>query len=234
MADFKDLKIIPISRRQAVALCEKKHYMRTYPQGAALNFGFVNPENRIHGVCVFGYSSATPQKIAALGIYGLKRSQYLEMQRLWISDDYHHNTESFILARTVDILRGLGVQLIITHAGGCKNDCGIVYQASGWLYFGSTPCNDFFLTADGEYKNLAAAKRFGRASGKLSFQEAGEALFGPGTAIQSRRYTYVYPINKAIRRRLSKLQLPFPKDSAVFRKDQQWVTNGEGTGVQPS
>jgi hypothetical protein len=232
MGNFEDLRFVYCERAVAKQVCETRHYMRTYPQGAKVNIAIMDGK-RVVGICVFGYSSATEQKVARIA-YGISRHQYLEMQRLWISDDYGHNTESWSLARIIRKLHSdYDLKCIVTHAGGCKDDCGIVYQASGWLYFGSSKCDDFYLTEAGEYKNMVAALRFGRASAKgKTKQQVGEELFGPGSVVNAHRYFYVYPIDKAIRRRLTKVAQPYPKQSAVFRRDQQWVTpQGDAAGA---
>lgn len=225
MAEFRDLKFVYCERAVAKRVCETKHYMKTYPQGGKINFALMD-DGKLVGICVWGYSSRTDMKVAKL-VDGLARDQYLEMQRLWISDDYGHNTESFSLSRMLKILKkDYGLKLCVTHAGGCKDDCGIVYQASGWLYFGKQEINDFYLTEAGEYKNIIAPMRFGRVGWKgKTRQEIGEAAFGPGKIIDSHRYFYAYPLDKDIRRKLTETALPFPKSSARFRRDQQWVTD---------
>lgn len=218
------LRVAPIDTKDARRIVLAKHYMRTWPQGAKVAFGVLDGSKAV-GVAVFGYSSATEAKVAKLA-HGLARDEYLEMQRLWISDAYGHNTESFVLSKIMKLLREqTKVKLVVTHAGGCKNDCGIVYQASAWLYFGSEPCHDFFLTDAGEYKNIVAAMRFGRVDTKgKTPQQIGEEVFGPGRIIDSHRYLYAYPIHKGIRRRLQRDALPYPKESEHFRFQQEWVT----------
>ena len=231
MGAFEDISFVYCDRATAKRLCETKHYMKTYPQGAKVNVALMDA-GRVVGICVFGYSSQTDKKVTKLA-YGLDKNNYLEMQRLWISDDYGHNTESFVMARVLKKLqRDYDLQLVVTHAGGCKDDCGIVYQASGWLYFGAQPSKDFYLTEAGEYKNIIAPMRFGRvdAKGKTP-QQVGEELFGPGEIVDAHRYFYAYPLNKGMRRRLTKLQQPFPKSSAMFRRDQKWVTQGGSAGA---
>lgn len=230
MGNFKDLTFVYCERDVAKRVCDTKHYMRTYPSGAKVNVAMMDGK-RLVGIAVFGYSSQTDKKVLKVA-YGIDKTQYLEMQRLWISDDYGHNTESYVLSKIIKMLeRDMGLRMIVTHAGGCKDDCGIVYQASGWLYFGGEPCNDFYLTEAGEYKNIIAPIRFGRvdAKGKTQ-QQVGEELFGPGEIIYAHRYFYVYPIEKSIRRRLGRESLPYPKQSATFRKDQKWVS-GELAGA---
>ena len=231
MGNYKDIEFVYCDRATAKKVCETRHYMRTYPQGAKVNIALMDSD-RLVGIVVFGYSSQTDKKVAKLA-YNIDRSQYLEMQRLWISDDYGHNTESFVLSPVLKKLQtDVGLQLLVTHAGGCKDDCGIVYQASGWLYFGAQPSSDFYLTEAGEYKNIIAPMRFGRVDAKNKTpQQVGEELFGPGQIIYAHRYFYAYPLNKGMRRRLSKEQLPFPKTSAIFRRDQEWVTHGGSAGA---
>lgn len=139
-----------------------------------------------------------------------------------------HNTESFVLGKVYELFKkNTKIKVILTHAGGCKNDCGIVYQSSSWLYFGKEKCNDFYLTKNGEYKNIIAPMRFGRVpKGIKGNANIGRALFGEGKVIESFRYCYIYPLHKGIRAFLEKKKLPYPKDSEHFRKNQQWV-NGD-------
>lgn len=228
---YHNLIVKPISRGDAKALVIRHHYMKTFPNGSKLYIGiFDKSNNRVVGVAVFGYAASTVSKVEKL-VKGVSKSHFIEMQRLWISDLYGHNSESFVLAQIIKLLKeNTGMKVIFTHAGGCKNDCGIVYQASGWLYFGKQDCKDFYLTKSGEYKNIASAMRFGRvdAKGKTP-QKIGEELFGEGEIVDSARYSYLYPIDKGIRRRLTKSSKPFPKDSAVFRKDQQWMKKQGGS-----
>lgn len=227
MADIKDLGIQLVSRATARQVVNTMHYMKTFPAGSVLHLGIMSKSTkRIVGIAVFGYSSGTEAKVGQI-VTGLQKNEYLEMQRLWISDRYGHNAESYTLGKIMAFIKEhYDLKVVLTHAGGCKNDCGIVYQASSWLYFGRDKCDDFYLTKTGEYKNIIAALRFGRASakGKTKEQVAFE-LFGEGDMIDSWRYTYIYPLHRGIRRRLEKISLPYPKDSEVFRRGQQWITN---------
>lgn len=225
-AEIKDLTVKLIDRKTAKQVIVARHYMKTFPAGSVLHFGLVSKKTKkIEGVAVFGYSSSTENKVNQI-VEGLQKSEFIEMQRLWISDNYGHNAESYSLGMIMNFLKSnYDLKVVFTHAGGCKNDCGIVYQASSWLYFGKDKCNDFYLTANGEYKNLIAAMRFGRVRTKnKTMNEVGFELFGKGRIIESWRYKYIYPIHKGIRRRLKKISLEYPKDSAAFRKDQKWVS----------
>jgi len=222
MSNFHNIELTYIDNTTARAMIKKFHYMRTFPSGAKVNVGMLD-KGKLVGLIVFGYSSATDAKVARL-IPGMKKNEYLELQRMFISDAYGHNSESYLMSRIMKKLKfDLGLRLIVTHAGGCKNDCGIVYQASGFLYFGKQPSSDFFLTKDGEYKNIIAPMRFGRIDSKNKTpQQVGEELFGEGEIVYANRYFYAYPLDKKLRSQLAKKSLEFPKDSANFRKDQKW------------
>lgn len=231
MGDYRDITLEFCDRKGAKKLCENFHYMKTYPQGGLVNI-VMKDKNKAVGICVFGYSSATEAKVRKI-VLGLERNEYIEMQRLWISDNFGHNTESYCLSKIIDLLKTYyKLKIIITHSGGCKNDCGIVYQSSGWIFLGVEPCEDFYKTSEGVYKNIIAAMRFGRivTKGKTK-QQIGLELFGRGEIIKAKRYFYVYPICKGIRRRLEKIKLKHPKDSQIFRRNQVWVyENGDASG----
>lgn len=214
------IKVLPsnIAKQYTVA----NHYMKTFPV-AAVSFG-VFYQGRLCGVLSFGYSTQTANKVRK-HVPNIKDDEFIEMQRMHLDDCLGQNAESYVLSRCIAMLREHGIKLIITHAGGCKNDCGIVYQSSAWLYFGKEPCNDFYLTDTGEYKNIVAPRRYGRVpAGLKDPQEIGEALFGPGRIVNSYRYVYLYPVQKGLRSFLQKTSQPYPKDSEHFRKNQEWVS----------
>lgn len=225
MAIKSGITVKVIDSKTARAYTVRHHYMKTFPNPVVC-FGVFH-SGRLSGVLSFGYSTATLEKVRRI-IPKIEKGEILEMQRMNLLDTLGHNAESYVLGEVYRLIKkNTKVKILVTHAGGCKNDCGIVYQASSWLYFGKQPCNDFYLTESGEYKNIIAPMRFGRVpKGLKGGQAVGEYLFGPGEIIESFRYLYIYPLNKGLRSYLSKKSLPYPKDSSVFRKDQKWVKSG--------
>ena len=219
---LKDVIVKVIDSKSAKKYTIENHYMKTFPNPKVCFGVFYN--KRLSGVLTFGYSPATKQKIQKI-IPEIKDGEFLEMQRMNILDTLGYNTESFVLGKVYELFKkNTKIKVLITHAGGCKNDCGIVYQSSSWQYFGKEKCNDFYLTKKGEYKNIIAPMRFGRVpKGIKGGQNVGKFLFGDGELIKSFRYLYLYPLNKGLRSYLSKKEKEFPKDSKVFRKNQKWV-----------
>jgi hypothetical protein len=217
-----DVQVKIIDTKTARDYTVANHYMKTFPNPRVC-FGVI-AGRRLSGVLTFGLSPSTGEKVRKV-IPDIKDGEYIEMQRMHISDRLGHNTESFVLGKVYELFkRNTKVKVIVTHAGGCKNDCGIVYQASAWLYFGKEKCDDFYLTEAGEYRNIIAPLRFGRVpKGIKGGQQVGEYLFGPGELIHSYRYLYLYPLQKGLRKWLQKKAMAYPKDSEVFRRNQAWV-----------
>lgn len=225
--DFaKELKVLVIDNKTAKDYTVKNHYMKTFPN-AIVSFG-VFFKKKLCGVVSFGYSTATEQKIKKL-IPSISKDEFIEMQRMNLLDILGHNAESYVLGQIYKLFKAnTKIKVLVTHAGGCKNDCGIIYQASSWLYFGKEKCDDFYLTEKGEYKNIIAPMRFGRVpKGIKGGQAVGEYLFGKGSIINSYRYLYLYPLNKGLRSYLEKKSLQYPKDSENFRLNQEWVNGGD-------
>lgn len=222
---LNDIVVKVIDSKTAKAYTIINHYMKTFPIPKVC-FG-VFYKNKLSGVITFGESTATKEKVKKI-IPNIKDNEFIEMQRMNLLDVLGMNAESFVLGKVYELFKkNTKIKVLITHAGGCKNDCGIIYQSSSWLYFGKEKCEDFYLTKSGEYKNIIAPMRFGRvAKGIKGGQQIGEYLFGEGNLIKSFRYLYLYPINKGIRSYLEKKAQPYPKDSKVFRKNQEWQ-NGD-------
>lgn len=220
------LHVKNISREDAKRLVLSNHYMKTFPAGAFLYFGiFHEGYKNCMGVAVFGKSTSTDSK-AGLFPSTVKPENILEMQRLWISDIMGHNAESKSLSLIIDKIKmhAKHIKVVWTYAGGCKNDCGIVYQSSGFMFLGSEKCNDFYLTKSGEYKNIINALRFGKGpKGERDKNIIAKSLYGDGEFIESFRHYYFYPIDKVIRRKMLAACKPFPKNSENFRKNQEWV-----------
>jgi hypothetical protein len=224
---LNDIVVKVIDSKTAKNYTLSQHYMKTFPI-ARVCFG-VFYLGKLSGVLTFGYSTSTVQKAQKI-IPTIQHDEVIEMQRMNILDVLGHNAESYVLGKVYELFKkNTKIKAIITHAGGCKNDCGIIYQSASWLYFGKEKCEDFFLTTAGEYKNIIAPMRFGRVpagTGKGG-QNIGEALFGAGQLIKSFRYLYIYPLNKGLRVYLEKKKLDYPKDSETFRHNGKWIKGGD-------
>lgn len=221
----EELQIKVIPSKIARQYITRHHYMKTFPN-SVVSFG-VFYGKKLSGCLSFGFSTSTKEKIKKIVPY-IGDNEFLEMQRMHLLDTLGMNSESYVIGQVMSLLREKGLKAVITHAGGCKYDCGIVYQASSWLYFGKEPCADFYKTVNGEYKNIVAPMRFGRVpKGIKGAENIGQYLFGDGELIESYRYLYIYPLQKGLRKWLEKKALPYPKDSKRFRREGEWIENDD-------
>ena len=224
--DVNKLKIVVIDRDSAKKCVLKNHYMKTFPAGAKIYIGVIHEGfDGLVGVAVFGSSTGTNAKIK-LFPDNIESKNIIEMQRLWISDEMGHNAESKTLSLCMDMFKKSlpVIKVVWTYAGGCKDDCGIVYQSSGFQFLGSEPCDDFYLTENGEYKNIINALRFGKGpKGEKDRKKIAEHLWGKGEFIKAHRHFYFYAICKKTRRLMENKTKAFPKHSAKYRLNQSWV-----------
>ena len=140
---LKDVTVKVIDAKTAKSYTVKYHYMKTFPVPKVC-FG-VFYKGKLSGVVTFGLSTATKEKIKKI-VPKIEDNEFIEMQRMNILDSLGHNAESYVLGKIYKLFKkNTSVKILITHAGGCKNDCGIIYQSSSWLYFGKSKCEDFYL-----------------------------------------------------------------------------------------
>lgn len=157
---LSEIVVKVIDSKTAKEYTIKNHYMKTFPIPKVC-FG-VFYKKRLSGVITFGESTATKEKVKKL-IPDIQDHEFIEMQRMNLLDVLGMNAESYVLGKIYELFKkNTKIKVLVTHAGGCKNDCGIIYQSSSWLYFGKEKCEDFYLTKNGEYKNIIAPLRFGR------------------------------------------------------------------------
>ena len=97
----KELMVKSIPARVARALCQTRHYLRSYPGGGLLNFGvFVG--NRLLGVAVLGVGPTNLHRL----FQGAKGHEVICLARLWLDDRLSRNSESRTLGIILRMLYG--------------------------------------------------------------------------------------------------------------------------------
>jgi len=106
------------------------HYLKTMPAGIMSCYGIFNESmlNNAVGGAVFCNGRIQYDKI------------YLEFSRLWISDVYGANTESWFIAKCLKSLqiKYPTYQGVVTWADGGKGHIGTVYKAANFIYDGES------------------------------------------------------------------------------------------------
>lgn len=201
-ADFYVAQI-PCATARAVII--EHHYSHRVVNNSYLHLG-VFREGAFEGVLQWGYAlnPARAGKVVANTTQG----QYLELNRMWLSDDAPRNSESQAISYALKYIRRAcpSVAWVQSYADERCQGLGVVYQACSFLYLGSHTSP--FYELDGEiYHNLlATAKRLGNKRGAYLWANLDRAR-----KIMLRQYRYIRFLKTDWIKRLRMPILPYPK-----------------------
>jgi GNAT superfamily N-acetyltransferase len=155
---FKTIEVNQITKLQAKSLIEKFHYLGEKGFRCEVAFGLFEDSDFI-GVAVFHGPSAPETVVGAFGLSRADQNGIYELGRLVLLPDRNgKNYGSMLIGRSIKLLRKLKpVRAVITYAESTRH-YGAVYQATNFIYCGtSTPKKDFYL-ADGTKQERGKTK----------------------------------------------------------------------------
>lgn len=135
------MQVISVDKATCVEFVTKKHYSRNmsiFWKG----FGLVE-NNSITGVCIFGQPSPPIQKHA----FKDRDFKLYELTRLVVQSKTK-NATSFLVGNALKMLEAPCA--VVSYADTEMGHCGIVYQATNWLYTGATISHDHLYLIDGK------------------------------------------------------------------------------------
>ena len=131
-----------LSKNEAKIVVENKHYsgrLGIFWEA----FGLFYMEKLI-GVCCYGQPSAPIQKHA----FADRNFRLYELTRLVIDDKAPKNSASYLISHSLQMLKERPCA-VVSYADSAWNHCGIVYQASNWIYTGFTKSHDYLYIVNG-------------------------------------------------------------------------------------
>ncbi len=158
----KDIIVRPVPYLIAKQMCERHHYLASYPGESVLNFG-VFVANRLLGVAVLG---AGPSNVHYF-FEGAKAEQVLCLSRCWLDDLLARNSESRVLAIILRHLRRYQtiIKAIVAYSDPMAGHSGIIYRAAGFLYLGQSTAMPGYMMPDGRvYHSRTLSHSFGTHS----------------------------------------------------------------------
>jgi hypothetical protein len=173
---------------------ERWHYSRVMPAGKLIKLGIWENDTFV-GCVLFGRGAnnhiGSP--------YGLSQIEICELVRIALNT--HKCQVSQIVAISLKILKrqSPGLRLVVSYADPEQNHKGIIYQASNWVYCGSSQPQRFALGLHGEivHKKTMHSKR-----GTIVGLQKSKILW---------KHKYLYPLDRAMRRQIEPLAKPYPK-----------------------
>lgn len=193
-----------IPRALACDMVVRHHYSGRIVNNSYVHLG-VFIDGQLQGVLQLGYA-LNP---AAMGkvVAGSSSTDYLELNRMWLSDAAPRNSESRAIAYAVRYIRATMPQVswLQSFADERCGGWGVVYQAANFLYVGSHRTS--FYELDGTYFHemlLTAHKKGGRGDHlRANLHRAHRCSF--------RQFRYVFFLRKSWRKRLRLPPQPYPK-----------------------
>ena len=132
MSITEKYKVLSIESSQTYDWLLHKHYAKRIP---SISFAFGLYEDQIlKGVLTIG-KPASPSLCD--GICGKDFSKYVyELNRLCVDDNLEKNTLSFFVGKCLKLIPDN--MILVSYADTIMNHHGYIYQATNWIYTGST------------------------------------------------------------------------------------------------
>jgi hypothetical protein len=221
--NIKDIYIKEIDSKLANRLICENHYSGTVPKGVKFHLG-IFIDDILYGVAQLGFG-IRPQDTCNW-VKGTTKDEYLELNRLWISDKLGKNAESNSISKVLKYVKEKKPELkwIISFADGMMGKVGIIYQATNFIYTGfSTTSNGLWLSKEGNrMHNISLWHKHGKTDRKLL-----ESIYGtPLYLVRGGQYRYFHFYDKDLIKDLIVPHLPYPKQTNI--KDHLIIKKGYG------
>lgn len=220
MATAKDIRIAPISGKDAGALVRRVHYSGRIVQNSQLHLGvFLN--GRLEGAMQFG-PSLDKRKLVGL-VDGTPWNGFLELNRMAFTEALPRNSESRALSVAMRMIRKQypHIEWIVSFADGAQCGDGTIYRAAGFVLTGIRRNGQVIQFPDGLIETrlvLTDPRRPRRleVAARYGIRVGGDASLKPFLALGARpipgyQLRYLYFISPAARERLTVPVLPFSK-----------------------
>lgn len=192
--------------------CLRFHYARKVPAVAYGYSFFLDEEDGgdFVGTVLFGHG-ASPHLGDA---HGLAHGQVLELVRVALNGKQGHGHTSEVVMMAVRQLHRDAplVRLLVSFADEDQRHVGKIYQATNWVFVGETETGkaNYFVINGKRYHNKTIFDRFAGMGGLSYVREH----IDPGATEERTlgKLKYLYPLDKAMRRKVLKLARPYPRE----------------------
>ena len=200
-----ELRLDWCSYEAAKYAVEHWHYSACMPKSKMVKIGAWE-DGEFIGSIIFSYG-ATPQIGSP---YKLTQFEICELTRVALKE--HKTPVSKILSRAIKMLnkQSPGVRLIVSFADMEQNHYGIIYQATNWIYAGTTKPGRVGFIIQGKKTHT---RTIGSMPGGVQSLEWVKNYVDRKASewIGIEKHRYLYPLDRAMRRQIAPLAKPYPK-----------------------
>ena len=142
------MKVLPIKSEEAVPWIMEKHYAKRLP---CISYAFgLYEENQLVGVVTYGIPASNS---LCEGICGKDYKEFvLELNRLCLLDNTK-NQSSFLVGNSIQMLPK--PKIIVSYADTAQGHVGYVYQATNFLFTGTTKERTDMSAGEGKHSRHA-------------------------------------------------------------------------------
>ena len=222
------LSIRQIDKPTAKKMVVKYHYSKLWTKcsvalGLFIDTGkehsfFDEAEEKMIGVIVYGdpIGRLTGQSISD----EIKRTEVLELTRLFIHDGYGSNIESWFISQSFKWLKeNTDIKAFISYADPKEGHAGTIYQATNWIYQGnSIRPNDtysFKLKPDDEWIHGRTLANTYKTNDIEKLKKKIGHTFWYRVEPLKHRYVYLLQNKRKLMKHLKHPIKPYPKASDV-------------------
>ena len=197
------VRVTPVPHATAKRVITAKHYSRN--AGTVLRAYGIDVDGALHGVCTYGQPSPPNYKHA----FKPRDFALYELTRLVVESSCP-NAASILISGSLRLLPQPCA--VLSYADSAVGHAGIVYQATNWLYCGSTVSHDKLYLIDGVWRHPLFLKSRGITDPSRWAKENGVEMKKPE---HKHRYVYLCGSRKDKKRMLACLSwpvvTPYPK-----------------------
>ena len=201
---LQSLMVRPIAIRTAKSLIQRHHYLHSLPGGTQLAFGVFFGTSLL-GALTLGVGPANAHRL----IDGSGPRDCATLTRLWLSDDLPKNSESRVIGTVLRSLKKhTDLKFLLSYADPAQGHLGTIYQATGWLYTGTSSAVPLYDVGDGVIRH---SRSLAHAYGTHSLRHFAEHGVIVRLVAQVAKHRYVYILDPSWRDRLKPSVLPYPR-----------------------
>lgn len=195
------------SKKAARYSVENWHYSGSMPVSKLNTIG-VWEDNRFIGSIIFGVGACNN----LVKQYGLEPSEGCELVRVALTE--HSSFVTQAISKSIKLLKenNPGLRLIVSFADPNEGHHGGIYQAGNWIYTGKSASAVVYI------HKKTGKKYHARNVGKELWRHA--KVVRPDECIKQKqegKHRYLYPLDKAMRRKIIKLAQPYPQAEEVSK-----------------
>jgi hypothetical protein len=209
------MNVVKLSKAECEEWVKTKHYSR---RASIFWAGFgLEIDDMIEGVCVYGQPSPPIQKHS----FKDRDFRLFELARLVIQTT-QKNAASFLVGNSLKMLDSPCA--VVSYADTEQGHSGVVYQATNWIYTGSTKSHDKAYLVDGKRIHPMTLRDQGITDPTRWAKENGIQTISP---MEKHRYFQVVGNKRQRRYMLKKLQYPivttYPKSPSCRYDDGDMI-----------